>query len=336
MLSLPTAGRYLSKIEISGIISETAVSTAFLELSNPGPNIDGLFTSYVHDNWSFGGYKLDNVGDSVVLERNTTTGPGVGYYVKQLGTAANICIRDGNCTCAGGALHVESGYNLIFEGMQVECPVAFTGVDDAAISIHRPSGGSVFHTKILNNNINTQGNPKRCIYLKNAVQTVISGNELYCDVSEGAHIYIDEGARDTIIGPNKYYNHATGVETAPIIVDNGQGTFGIWKNATISLPGWSSQGTANEHALGFYKDLDGIVHLRGRVAGAATTAGADLFQLPLGFRPSGKGYIIPAYGVVSGSPAFVLLQIIPSGWVQVLTAGATGVYLSSASFSIKA
>jgi hypothetical protein len=87
-----------------------------------------------------------------------------------------------------------SGANLIFEGMQVECPSAFTGADNAAVSINRPSGGSIYNTKILNNNINTQGNPLYCIYIQNAVQTIIDGNELYCDPATDAHIYLDTGA----------------------------------------------------------------------------------------------------------------------------------------------
>ena len=334
LLDIAAAGKYLSKLKLSGVISTSPVSNHFVELLNP-TNIDGLFTSVFSDNWSKGGYYLDNVGDSVVLERNTTIGKDVGYYVNQLGTAANIAIRDGNCTCSGGALNQVKGANLIFEGMQVECPVAFTGANNAAVSVARPSGGSIYNTKLLNNNINTQGNPLYCIYLNNAVQTAIDGNELYCDVTTGAHIYIDTGGRDTIIGNNKYYNRSTGAETNPIIVDGGVGTVGIWKDATISLAGWNSQGTSNEHPLGFFKDRDGEVQLRGRLAGAATTAGVTLFMLPVGFRSKTNGYILSVRGVVSGSPAFVDLQVTPTGAVLVLTAGATSIYLSGAVFSTR-
>lgn len=334
LLDISAAGKYLSKLRLSGITSTAQVSNHFVELLNPS-NIDGLFTSEFCDNWSVGGYYLDNVGDSVTLERNTTTGPGVGYYVNQLGAAANVTIRDGNCTCSGGALNQVKGANLIFEGMQVECPVAFTGVNNAAVSVARPSGGSIYNTKLLNNNINTQGNPLYCIYLNNAVQTQVEGNELYCDVTTGAHIYIDAGARDTIVGNNKYYNRATGAETDPIIVDGGVGTVGIWKDATISQASWTSQGTSNEHPLGFFKGRDGMVQLRGRVAGPAVAAGATLFTLPVGFRPKTKGYVLGVRGMVSGAPAFVDVQITPTGTVLVLTANATGVYFSGALFSAR-
>jgi hypothetical protein len=332
-IDLDAANKYVSKLKLQRIVSNTAVSTGrFVELTNTIPNIDGLFTSVFEDNWSYGGYYLNNVGDSVVLNRNTTTGAGVGYYVNQLSTAANIAIRDGNCTCTGGALQMVSGANLIFEGMQVECPSAFTGTDNAAVSINRPSGGSIYNTKILNNNINTQGNPLYCIYVQNAVQTIIDGNELYCDPATGAHIYLNTGAIDTVIGNNKYYSSVTGAEIDPIIVNNGAGTSGVWVDATLTLAGWTNQNTANEHPTGFFKTRDGEIQLRGRVAGAAITGGETLFTLPVGYRPKTKGYLIGTYGA-AGAATSVVLQIIPAGAVQILTASATGAYLSGVVFS---
>jgi hypothetical protein len=333
LLDIASAGEYISKFTLSKVISNTQVSNYFVALQNSIPNTDGLFTSYFSDNWSFGGYYLENAGDSIYLERNTTTGAGVGYYVNQLGTAANITIRDGNCTSAGGALNMVKGANLTFENMQVECPVAFTGVNNAAVSIDRPSGGSIYNTKIINNNINTQGNPLYCVYLDNAVQTNIDGNELYCDVATGAHIYIDSGARDTIIGNNKYYNYATGAETTPIIVDNGVGTFGVWKNATISLSGWTSQG-ATENVLGYFKTRDGTVHLRGRVAGSATVP-ATLFTLPTGFRPNTKNIQFSAFGSVSAVRGEVQFVVNAAGSVVILTNNATALDLNGISFSTK-
>ena len=334
LLDIASAGEYISKFTLSKVISNTQVSNYFVELLNSIPNADGLFTSYFSDNWSLGGYYLENAGDSIYLERNTTTGAGVGYYVNQLGTAANITIRDGNCTSAGGALNMVKGANLTFENMQVECPVAFTGVNNAAVSVYRASGGSIFNTKIINNNINTQGNPLYCIYLDNAVQTIIDGNELYCDVTSGAHIYLGSGARDTVIGNNKYYNQATGAEVDPIIVNNGVGTTGVWVDATLTLAGWSNQNTANEHPTGYFKDRDGNVMLRGRVAGAAIVGGETLFTLPSGYRPKTKGYLIGTYGA-AGAATSVVLQIIPAGAVQILTAASTGAYLSGVVFSTK-
>lgn len=334
LLDIASAGEYLNKFTLSKVISNTQVSNYFVELRNSIPNIDGLFSSYFSDNWSFGGYYLENAGDSIYLERNTTTGAGVGYYVNQLGTAANITIRDGNCTSADGGLNMVKGANLTFENMQVECRGAFNGVNNAAVSIDRPSGGAIYNTKIINNNINTQGNPLYCVYLDNAVQTIIDGNELYCDVATGAHIYIDTGARDTIIGNNKYYNRATGAETAPIIVNNGQATVGVWQDIAISLAGWTSQG-ATENVLGCFKDRDGTVHLRGRVAGPAT-APATLFTLPnIGFRPNTKNIQFSAFGAVSFVRGEVQFVVNAAGSVVILTNNATALDLNGISFSTR-
>jgi hypothetical protein len=335
-IDLDVANKYVSKLTLKRIISNAAVSTGrFVELSNAIPNLDGLFTSVFEDNWSYGGYYLDNVGDSVVLNRNTTTGSGVGYYVNQLGTAANIAIRDGNCTSAGGGLNQVKGANLIFEGMQVECPSAFTGSNNAAVSVYRPSGGSIYNTKILNNSINTQGNPLYCVYLNFAVQTIIDGNELYCDTATGAHIFIDTDARDTIIGNNKYYSRTTGLEVLPIITNNGIGTVGVWNAAAITLAGWTSQGTPAENALGFFKDRDGTVQLRGRVAGAAAASGSVLFTLPVGFRPNVKAYQISAFGAVAFVRGEVIMLVESTGTVKILTNNATSVDLNNFAFNTR-
>jgi hypothetical protein len=227
---------------------------------------------------------------------------------------------------------MQSGSNLIFEGMQVECPSAFTGSNDAAVSISGTS--TIYNVKIRNNNINTQGNPLYCVYVQNALGTIIDGNDLYCEPSTGAHIYIDTTAQDTIIGNNRYYNRNTGAEIDPIIVNNGIGTIGVWKDATISLAGWTNQNTANEHPTGVFKDRDGNVLLRGRIAGGATAGGETLFTLPSGYRPKTKGYLIGTHGA-AGAATSVVLQIIPTGEVQILTASATGVYFSGVVFSAR-
>ena len=62
--------------------------------------------------------------------------------------------------------------------------------------------------------------------------------------------------------------------------------------------------------------------------------GETLFTLPVGYRPKTKGYLIGTYGA-AGAATSVVLQIIPAGAVQILTASATGAYLSGVVFSTK-
>lgn len=328
-LDLDVAGKYISKFSLKNIISNTAVSdNRFVYLTNSIPNLDGLFTSVFEDNWSFGGYYMDNIGDSIVFNRNTTTGAGVGYYINQLGTAANITIRDGNCTCTGGALRAVKSLNLIFEGMQVECPSAFTGADDALVSINQTSN-LAFNTKIINNSINTQSNAKYCIYLQNSDITIIDGNNLYCNPSTGAHIYIDTGARNTIVGNNKYFSSVDGTEISPIIVNNGVGTVGAWVDATL-ITVWTLADAANGFTTGYIKDRNGMVMLRGNLAGAATGSAILLFTLPIGFRPRLKVYTVYKPNSAAVNCA---IQIEPTGNVTLLTTTATSVFLDGLCFS---
>lgn len=332
-LDLSIAGAYLSKFTLANVISKNPTSAYFAELVNGINNSDGLFTSVFKDNWSDGGYYMSNIGDSIYFIRNTVTGEGYGYYINQLGTAANVTIRDGNVTVSSNALYCVKGSNITFDNNQVECAAPFVGQLDACVAFDHSGGNLVFNNKITNNSINTKGATLYCIYLQETDNTIIDGNNLYCDPSTGAHIYIDAMARNTIIGNNKYFSAVTGAEIDPIIVDLGVGTSGVWKDATISLSGWTSQGTGSEHALGSFKNRDGEVQLRGRVGGPASVAGTTIFTLPVGCRPKTKAYIVGVRGTVAGSPAFVDIQITPTGAVQFVTANATSAYLTGVRFS---
>jgi hypothetical protein len=336
-LDIDTAGRYVSKLTFEKIISNAAVSSGrFFELSNAIPNTDGFFTSVIQDNWSFGGYYLNNIGDSVFLYRNTTMGAGTGYYVNQLGEASHVVIDGNNCTCLGGALEAVKSLNLRFQNNQCEVPGTFAGVNDAVVSFDSATAAASHQNPwVINNNINTQANATtRCIYADWTNGLLIDGNTLFCNTTTGTHIYIDSNANDTHIGVNKYYRSDTGAEVStPLITDNGVGTGGIWKDATITLAGWTAQNTANEHPPGFFKDREGIVQLRGRVAGAAVAGGETLFTLPVGFRPKTKAYLIGTFG--AGGATIPVLQILSTGAVQILTANTTGVYLAGVTFSTR-
>ena len=332
-MNVSTLGGYMSKFTLRNVICANQVSGAFFELVNTTPQMDGFFTSYISDNWSLGGYYLENIGDSVFFERNTTSGAGRGYYINQLPTASHVVIRDGNCTSAGGGLLVAQGYNITFQNMQVECPVTFTGSNNAILSANSPSA-LITNLRILDNNVNAQTvNPTvDCINLDDTQSAVISGNSLYCDSTSGQHIVIGSNARDTYIGSNSYYNSATGADLAAKIVDNGIGTKGIWKNATIVIPGWGLVDPTNGFPVGYFKDIDGTIFLRGNISGVAPGSANLLFVLPVGFRPRLK--VVVQYLPYSAS-ANAAVQIEPTGAVTLLTGTATAVYLDGVSFSTK-
>jgi hypothetical protein len=74
--------------------------------------------------------------------------------------------------------------------------------------------------------------------------------------------------------------------------------------------GWNNVGGSYSTAA-YFKDLEGIVHLRGSVtAGISPT----IFTLPAGYRPSGiEGFAILANG---GSPQVGSIAILPDGTIQ--------------------
>jgi len=325
------AGTFLNKLTIENVISEFQFTGFFIQLDNPITNADGLFTGVVKDCWALNGIKLSNIGDSFIFSRNTISGDGIGvaFDLRQIATASHIIIEDGNYTASGGALFCDAAFNLRFRNNQVECPFTFDGSNDAAISITHFDGGSVsLGCEITGNNVNTQSNPKSCIRLIRAQETLIEGNSLFCNPSTGEHITISAGAIDTIIGNNLFFSSTTGAEITPIITDLGSGTRGIWKPLTITLASWALIDAVNGFALEFKKEKDGTVKLRGNVSGPAVTAADVLATLPVGFRPSKVFTASPS----NPADTDTAINILPTGEIQFITTGDTLLYLDGLQF----
>ncbi len=62
--------------------------------------------------------------------------------------------------------------------------------------------------------------------------------------------------------------------------------------------GWGNLGTPGNEAAGFFKDHEGIVHLKGTLKPGGTSL---IFQLPQGFRPA-SGKLIRVAATCSGGP----------------------------------
>ena len=57
---------------------------------------------------------------------------------------------------------------------------------------------------------------------------------------------------------------------------------------------WHNAGFANTETVAFYRDREGVVHLRGAILPGVQTSGTAMFQLPPGYRPASGKYIFLA------------------------------------------
>lgn len=72
--------------------------------------------------------------------------------------------------------------------------------------------------------------------------------------------------------------------------------------------GWIN---VDDSEAGFYKDFQGVVHLKGTISGGEASNGTDAFTLPEGYRPA-ESLFLPAAG---GGPVAANLIIHPTGSV---------------------
>lgn len=136
--------------------------------------------------------------------------------------------------------------------------------------------------------------------------------------SGGAAILDIENVNGGVFRSNRVYNQSVVMQASAVDVDLGinyhTGTGSIstqnWQAPTL-LNSWAQQ--ANYAPVGYRKDANNNVHLRGNLTGGA--AGSVVFQLPAGYRP-GSYLTFPAMG---GGGA-VWLEIRPNGDVFTATA----------------
>jgi len=329
-IDITTTNKFLAKNNISNVRADE-FGGDFIHLTNP-TNTDGLFTSSYLDNFCNNGIELTNSGDSLFFERNTITGSGIGLKIEQLGSASHIVANSNNITCDGGGLSITHGLNIGFRDNTVELNDTFTGDNSALVSVDGDAGPPIRYTsttKIVDNNLNTKGNTTRCIYVGYATKTVIKGNTLFCDPATDSHIVISANAYNTAIGENnRYFTSVTGAQIQPVISDSGFGTMGILKAYTITLAGWALISAANNMPANYIKNENGLVTLFGALAGPAAGVAATFFTLPLGFRPP---KIVKFWTHdTAGNP--YIIDVLPSGAVQIPAGGATQIYLDGFTF----
>ncbi len=109
-------------------------------------------------------------------------------------------------------------------------------------------------------------------------------------------VYVGGGSGSVIFDNNGFYDGATGNlglgTTTPAEKLDVQGNITLtgeiiqnpWQNITLQN-GWSNYGGGYATAQ-YYKDKEGVIHVKGLITGGTTAQGTVVFTLPAGYRPT--------------------------------------------------
>ena len=285
-LDTQTASRNLPILRITECqVGQGTNATGYgiYHLNNGTNNINGgLYGSVFDCNAIKGGIKLENSGDSLNVVHNVITGSGIGVYALLVAGASMLQVQGNNITNNGGAFRVDNGSRFRFLGNNCENigPGATAQNDGAVVNI-TGSTGVIYGGIIAQNHIASfaDTDATTLIRLRNCVGTVVENNVILAEDIGSVGIDIGSTCTNVRVGPNIF-----GVPVTTRVTDNGVGTMGVVKTATL-LNSWVAfdSGTA---PLQFIKSADGCVHLFGCIKSGTTTNGTLIATLPIGFRPT--------------------------------------------------
>ncbi|HCQ30141.1 MAG TPA: hypothetical protein DIU39_07635 [Flavobacteriales bacterium] len=117
---------------------------------------------------------------------------------------------------------------------------------------------------------------------------------------------------NTLIYNSKYFHDFDIQGVTSVRIDTNGIVQEPWQNVTLQN-GWINYGTGYA-APQFYKDKEGVIHVKGLIQNGTTAPGTVLFNLPLGYRPSERrivqtttGGTSTPYGIASR------VDILPNG-----------------------
>lgn len=250
-------------------------------LTNP-VNTDGIFTSAIERSYIVNGIYLQRAGDSVHIVGNVLTGANTAVDLSMVPGAAQVSIQRNNITNTGGAVVIHSGDQVKIRDNQIEIGAAYTGADQALITV-KGDTAEVTSTEITGNNINVDTRAAYCVDVVNAAETHLCSNVMNCDAAK-KHINVDASAVETIIHDSNDFR--VGSASAALKIDDaGVQTFGPPITVAAFSNAWVAYDAANS-PVRYSRDADGIVTLEGAVKDGTIVAGTTIFTLPAGFRPS--------------------------------------------------
>lgn len=291
--------------------------------NDPAINVNGgLYCSTISECSIQAGIKLVSTGDSNNIQRNIISGRNIGVHASLAPGASCLSIENNNITSDGGSIRIDSGARFRIVGNNTE------NYNAGALSKNGGAGGvyvsgsvvgvygyyEIYGGVIKENFFAVYGASDADCFIRLAYcrGTLIENNVFAAEPAGFTAIRIDATCKDVRIGKNAYNANCT-----TKVLDLGEGTMGVVKTPTLSNS-WTAH--AN-HEIKYIKDLTGIVHFEGTISGGTTTAGIQLFTMPVGFRPSAI-VRAPAYWVNS-TPTHAITEITIETGGEVRIAGAT-------------
>lgn len=319
-LTTSNAGVTVARALFDGLFVGNSGGLAFQHTNTTAANpTGGLFCSEWRRCVFVGGMNFDETGDSLFFTSCNTTGANLGVEFEGTisvagdGPSQAVFINHNSTSEEGAFLFHRARFPTILNA-NMEQTVLNTGgrmVDFAGDT--KPNNSTGIWAPVLANSL-VSGFTSVALAAGVRFGSVTGGyvwNNAFTDGGGGmtADIVIDSGASDVWVGPNLSYR------TDLLITDNGVGTRGVTKTATLT-GSWVAPGNG-EASVYFWKDLDGAVHVAGGAKNGTTTAGTVVFTLPAGFRPAEIEYATCA--CLDGSwvvPATLSIQT--NGQVQIV------------------
>lgn len=326
------SGQSISRMKIENVkVAQLGGKAVYI--SN-GVATDGVFCSTIIDCSLAGGIALDGAGDSVIIERNTISGAGIGIFSNLVGGASCLSARDNNITSTGGGFYIKGGTETTLENNNIEQTVAITA--DATLGL---TAGAMIHLigqttdrlkkcRVIKNHLGAfTGSGAKCVLLEYTDKCRVEDNKIITDTADG--IEITTNGRNNII----QLNDITG--SGNPISNSGEGTIGVLMALTLQNS-WVDFNTTFYTTPGYIKDEDGWVTFKGYIKNGTITTGTVIATLPTGFIPA---KIVPFMFIHNSSGVYTAGEVRMAGAsINELTiqslAGSTGIPLEGLRFYV--
>jgi len=202
VMATTVAGQYLSMPKLRGLVIGQMNVNAIVSVSN---NSDGLAALEISGCVVMGGITLNNVGDSLQIDKNIITGTNIGVFASFVPGATAPAITRNNITNQGGAVYLINASQADISRNNIEHVVyGYAGGVDASVYLQNSRMCDVRQNSI--NGGNQCGN----VRLNNCTRTAVARNTLITQLPH-KHVYT-QGGYGNANTDNQYIDSSTGNE----------------------------------------------------------------------------------------------------------------------------